>query len=624
MNLCTKEIAKEEDKETSVKSKKRIGSSISGMPYDYYKPAKARRIDDMRIMPAHQGDVNLSPRSTLHLSPTCLMSASTAILKKSSMTTIHATPMRDLSVKHADMKYGDNPAVPSTFSSLSRSPIEGFSKLSLQLQFPRGPIFKFGMQHNFAKTKITPFSLPSEIQKSPILRNRELDDEPTFEKLQKMNPKSKSLNKLQLYREMLAKKEWTDHIMKTRSTTEGKLEAAKEKDRNVSTETMKEETLEKSPRVHGLKIGCTVSRGIGKKCFLGTTHPKKLISKAQSTSKKVSCGTKLNLVKIGKNEPKKIAKINIEKVDDRVLRDMAHKGNVGKANSEKLEKDEDEESKLSNVVLTTKEVETEEHMEMEHSVEHLNANTDKEIQKENKNEVPRNLQSTDNDDASLTFKDLKNSQKTSDESEDSSEPTDSNISNDRGDGGDSKSTCDYEDGGGIDDDIEEEEYEDGEAGDDDEYEEDSKSLNSTKDEVNIEDQTVYKKKVLTSPKSIVSRIKDYTKKIGQEGIKFTSSAPLKNLNIIPQHPNFKFFCAVCGQGFMNKNHYVTHSNMHSDTRTFKCAHCSKAFVTKSGLTRHLKGCQVMTKNFQCTVCGKYFKTKETLGKHSALIHRKTI
>ena len=75
---------------------------------------------------------------------------------------------------------------------------------------------------------------------------------------------------------------------------------------------------------------------------------------------------------------------------------------------------------------------------------------------------------------------------------------------------------------------------------------------------------------------------------------------------------------------MNKNHYVTHSNMHSDTRTFKCAHCAKAFVTKSGLTRHLKGCQVMTKNFQCTVCGKYFKTKETLGKHSALIHRKTI
>ena len=66
---------------------------------------------------------------------------------------------------------------------------------------------------------------------------------------------------------------------------------------------------------------------------------------------------------------------------------------------------------------------------------------------------------------------------------------------------------------------------------------------------------------------------------------------------------------------MNKNHYVTHSNMHSDTRTFKCGNCSKAFVTKSGLTQHLKG---------CTVCGKYFKTKETLGKHAALIHRRKI
>ena len=72
---------------------------------------------------------------------------------------------------------------------------------------------------------------------------------------------------------------------------------------------------------------------------------------------------------------------------------------------------------------------------------------------------------------------------------------------------------------------------------------------------------------------------------------------------------------------MNKNHYVSHSNMHSDTCSFQCANCLKSFVTKSGLTQHLKGCKVMTKKFQCTVCGKYFKTEETLGKHKSNIHK---
>ena len=64
---------------------------------------------------------------------------------------------------------------------------------------------------------------------------------------------------------------------------------------------------------------------------------------------------------------------------------------------------------------------------------------------------------------------------------------------------------------------------------------------------------------------------------------------------------------------MNNNHYVTHSNMHSDTRTFKCGNCSKAFFTKSGLTQHLKGCQVMTKTFSTQFVGNILKPKRHWG-----------
>ena len=526
MDLCTKEIGKEEKhKERSVTRKREIGSTISGSPYDYYKAPKSRRIDDMRIMPAHQGDVNISPRSTVHLSPTCLMSASTAILKKSSMSTIHGTPVRDLSVKSADIEYGHTPAVPSTIRSSRISPLEGFGKLSLQPEFRAPSIFKFGMEHKFPKNRITPFSLPSEIQKSPILRSCESDDEPSFQKLPKKNGKPKSVNKVQLYRDMLAKKDNTDDDMKTRRTAESKCEGEKNKDMHVSKETMKEKEMEKSPKVTGLKIGCTVSRGRGLKRFLGTTHAKKLFTKAQSTSKKESSGTKPNLVKKGKKEENKIPEINIEKVDDRVVREMGERAEDAK--------DEHKPKKVSKVMVTTKQLEKND--------------------KENRNEVPMNMKSGDNDDTSLTFKDLKNSQKTSDESEESSQLNDSNSSDDRGDAGDSKSTSDYQDAGDIDEDIEEEEYEDGEAVDDDEYEENSKSFNSTNDDINIEDEASYKKKVLTSPKSIAARIKDYSKKIGHEGIKFTSARPLKNLNIIPEHPQSDL------KGYMspmaNQQHY---------------------------------------------------------------------
>ena len=169
------------------------------------------------------------------------------------------------------------------------------------------------MEHKFPKNRITPFSLPSEIQKSPILRSCESDDEPSFQKLQKRNAKSKSINKVQLYRDMLAKKDNTDDEMKTRRTAESKCEAEKNKDINFSTETKKEKEMGKSPKVTGLKIGCTVSRGRGLKRFLGTTHAKKLLSKAQSTSKKERSGTKPIFVKTGKKKKRKYQKSTLKK-----------------------------------------------------------------------------------------------------------------------------------------------------------------------------------------------------------------------------------------------------------------------------------------------------------------------
>ena len=143
MDLCTKEIP-EEDKKKCNKKRKSTASMISATPYDYYKPAKCRHLDDMRIMPAHQGDVTLSPTSNVHLSPTGFMSASTTIIERSSMSIMNATPVRNLSVKHSHIKYAT----------------------SLQPQLAQSKMFTFGMKRKIEDTNFTPFSLPTELKSS--------------------------------------------------------------------------------------------------------------------------------------------------------------------------------------------------------------------------------------------------------------------------------------------------------------------------------------------------------------------------------------------------------------------------------------------------------------------------
>ena len=83
--------------------------------------------------------------------------------------------------------------------------------------------------------------------------------QPTFGKVQKINPKGKSINKVQLYREASAKIEGKKHLMKPASGTARELQMAKGNDSNVCAGNMEQNILEKSPRVQGLKFGCAVS-----------------------------------------------------------------------------------------------------------------------------------------------------------------------------------------------------------------------------------------------------------------------------------------------------------------------------------------------------------------------------
>ena len=61
------------------------------------------------------------------------------------------------------------------------------------------------------------------------------------------------------------------------------------------------------------------------------------------------------------------------------------------------------------------------------------------------------------------------------------------------------------------------------------------------------------------------------------------------LHIDRFHRNkFRFRCEHCGKGFVVKDHYEGHMNMHSNVRVHQCPFCAITFAFKSGLRRHVK------------------------------------
>ncbi len=56
---------------------------------------------------------------------------------------------------------------------------------------------------------------------------------------------------------------------------------------------------------------------------------------------------------------------------------------------------------------------------------------------------------------------------------------------------------------------------------------------------------------------------------------------------------FKFWCSTCEKGYWNRANYDQHMNKHLGI-TFSCELCTKKFLVKSSLKRHLEKCHMET------------------------------
>ena len=161
------------------------------------------------------------------------------------------------------------------------------------------------------------------------------------------------------------------------------------------------------------------------------------------------------------------------------------------------------------------------------------------------------LKSTSDEEASLSFHELENTQSTSGETATSSaqyklsttckSETTKSSSTSSEEGEDSNSSNgEGEDNGDGNGSILDDEYAD-DYEDDDEYDENPSVRSQSpekydKDEKDDTSKVDILKKKVQSPKSIATRIKDYSKKIEEKGIKYSISGPLPDYETLAQPP----------------------------------------------------------------------------------------
>ena len=112
---------------------------------------------------------------------------------------------------------------------------------------------------------------------------------------------------------------------------------------------------------------------------------------------------------------------------------------------------------------------------------------------------------------------------------------------------------------------------------------------------------------------------------------FSSKSNLKMHTNSKHQKQFIHNCDKCGYCTNNRqtmtSHKIREHTSKEDSQQlekFKCSICSKEFVTKQLLQKHLysANCGVVEKNYECTVCkpSKWIKSAESLEKHRKQYH----
>lgn len=81
------------------------------------------------------------------------------------------------------------------------------------------------------------------------------------------------------------------------------------------------------------------------------------------------------------------------------------------------------------------------------------------------------------------------------------------------------------------------------------------------------------------------------------------------------HLNFiKYRCAECSKGYLSKSNYDMHVKRHVNERLHRCNRCKQKYYSVGQLRKHKTSCGVMP-SLKCRYCDKLFVNRETLKNH---------
>lgn len=86
----------------------------------------------------------------------------------------------------------------------------------------------------------------------------------------------------------------------------------------------------------------------------------------------------------------------------------------------------------------------------------------------------------------------------------------------------------------------------------------------------------------------------------------------------------KQVCGLCNRAFVKKSYLIQHINSKHSDKPFKCAKCSKKFVSQLKLDDHLQKHNFANKKWKCTSsgCNKAYAYKADLKVHQSNVHEK--
>ena len=100
-----------------------------------------------------------------------------------------------------------------------------------------------------------------------------------------------------------------------------------------------------------------------------------------------------------------------------------------------------------------------------------------------------------------------------------------------------------------------------------------------------------------------------------KGFRYSSHARRHESYHLPTEERRSFVCAVCKKAFLSKQDLYRHSKIHDKQKKYQCSKCNYTGLRKFDVVIHERKHGIMHGKYACITCGRYFLTEFRFRQH---------